>query len=63
MRQDFWGATFTDLLKKFSYLKQELLFRKLQASGFSYEPLRVIYEYLNNMTETTKIGLFDRKDS
>ena len=63
MKQDFWVATFTDLLKTFSYLKQELLFRKLHASGFSYEPLRDIYEYLNNMTEATKIGLFNRKDS
>ena len=52
------GAVFTNLSKAFDCLKHDLLIAKLQAFGFGYKSLRVMYVYLNNRVQVTKVGSY-----
>ena len=49
---------FTDLSKAFDCLKHDLLIAKLHAFGFDYKSLRVMYAYLNNRVQVTKVGSY-----
>ena len=46
----------TDLSKAFNRLSHELLLAKLRAYGFSISALRLIYSYLANRKQRTKIN-------
>ena len=49
------AAVLTDLSKAFDCLKH-LFVAKLHAFGFDYKSLRVMYTYLNNRVQVTKVG-------
>ena len=48
----------TDLSKAFDCLKHDLLIVKLHAFGSDYKSLRVMYAYLNNRVQVTKVGFY-----
>ena len=50
-----FGALLTDLSKAFDCLDHELLTAKLNAYGFTLPALRLIYDYLSNRKQRTKI--------
>ena len=50
-----FGALLTDLSKAFDCLNHELLTAKLNAYGFDLSALRLIYDYLTNGKQRTKI--------
>ena len=52
------AAVLTDLSKAFDCLKHDLLIAKLHAFGFDYKLLRVMYAYLNNRVQVTKVGSY-----
>ena len=52
------AAVLTDLSKTFDCLKDNLLIAKLHAFGFDYKSLRVMYAYLNNRVQVTKVGSY-----
>ena len=49
------GALFTDLSKAFDCLVHDFLIAKLEAYGFTYEPLKLINSYLTDRKHRTKI--------
>ena len=49
------AAVLTDLTKAFDFLKHDLFIAKLHAFGFDYKSLRVMYTYLNNRVQVTKV--------
>ena len=51
-----FGALITDLSKAFDCLSHELLLAKLHASGFRIPALRLVYSYLKNRKQITKIN-------
>ena len=51
-----FGIWLTDLSKAFDCLSHELLLAKLHAYGFSISALRLIYSYLANRKQKTKIN-------
>ena len=51
-----FGAVLTDLSKAFDYLFYELLLDKSHAYGFSIPALRLVYSYLENRKQKTKIN-------
>ena len=51
-----FGALLTDLSKVFDCLPHELLIAKLHAYGFSLSALRLMYSYLPNRKQRTKIN-------
>ena len=51
-----FGILLTDLSKAFDCLSHELLIAKLHAYGFSISALRLIYSYLANRKQRTKIN-------
>ena len=51
-----FGALLTDLSKAFDCLSQELLVAKLIAYGVEISSVRLIYDYLTNRKQRTKIG-------
>ena len=51
-----FGALLTDLSKAFDCLSHELLIAKLHAYGFSLSALRLMYSYLSNRKQRTKIN-------
>ena len=55
------ATVLTDLNKAFDFLKHDLLIAKLHASGFDYKYLRVMYAYLNNSVQVTKVGFYYRE--
>ena len=50
------GAILTDLSKAFDCISHDLLIAKLEAYGFEKSALKLIYDYLNNRPQRTKIG-------
>ena len=52
------AAVLTDLSKAFDCLKHDLLIAKLHAFGFDHKSLRLIYAYLNNRVQVTKVGSY-----
>ena len=52
-----FGILLTDLSKAFDFLSHELLLAKLHAYGFSISALRLIYSYIANRKQRTKINL------
>ena len=55
------AAVLTDLSKAFDCLKHDLLIAKLHAFGFDYKSLRVMYTYLNNGVQVTKVSSYYSK--
>ena len=51
-----FGVLLTDLSKAFDCLSHELLLAKLHAYGFSIPALRLVYSYLKNRKQRTKIN-------
>ena len=51
-----FGALLTDLSKAFDCLPHELLTAKLHACSFSLSALRLMYSYLSNRKQRTKIN-------
>ena len=49
-------ALLTDLSNAFDYIVHDFLIAKLQAYGFSYEPLKVMYNYLTDRKHRTKVN-------
>ena len=52
------AAVLIDLSKAFDCLKDDLLIVKLHAFAFDYKCLRVMYAYLNNRVQVTKVGSY-----
>ena len=52
------AAVLTDLSKAFDCLKHDLLIVKLHAFDFDYKSLRVVYAYLNNRVQVTKVSFY-----
>ena len=50
------GAILTDLSKAFDCLSHDLLIAKLEAYGFDNCALKLIYDYLKNRTQRTKVN-------
>ena len=50
------AAVLTDLNKAFDCLKHDFLIAKLHVFCFDYKSLRVMYPYLNNRVQVTKVG-------
>ena len=51
-----WGALLTDLSKAFDCLLHELLIAKLEAYGFDYISLKLMYSYLNSRYQRVRIN-------
>ena len=51
-----FGVLLTDLSKAFDWLSHELLLAKLHAYGFSIPALTLVYSYLKNRNQRTKIN-------
>ena len=51
-----FGALLIHLSKRFDCLRRELFFAKLHASGISIASLRLLYSYLTNLNQKTKIN-------
>ena len=49
------GAILTDLSKAFDCLKHELIIAKLEAYGFNHDALTLMYDYLSNRSQRTKV--------
>ena len=54
--QHLAGALLTDLSKAFDCLNHELLIAKLEAYGFDYSSLALVYSYLSERKQRTKIN-------
>ena len=52
----YGGAILMDLSKAFDTLNHELLIAKLNAYGFSHDSVRLLYSYLSNRWQRTKIN-------
>ena len=55
-KKGYGGAIPMDLSKAFDSLNHELLVAKLHAYGFSYRSLKIIFSYLSNRWQRTKIN-------
>ena len=53
-----YAAVFTDLTKAFDCLKHDLFIAKLHPFGFDCKCLRVMYAYVNNRLQVTKVGFY-----
>ena len=49
-------ALLTDLSKAFGCLSRELLIAKLDAYGYSYNTLQLMFSYLNNRSQRVKVN-------
>ena len=49
------GAILTDLSKAFDCLKHEHIIAKLEAYGFNHDALTLMYDYLSNRSQRTKV--------
>ena len=54
-QKKFVGAVLTDLSKVFDCLNHHLIIAKLEAYGFSNQALFLVYDYLSNRTQRSKI--------
>ena len=54
-QKKYAGAILTDLSKAFDCLNHKLLIAKLEAYGFNHEALALIFNYLSNRKQRTKI--------
>ena len=54
--QKRFGALFTDLSKTFDCLSHDLLIAKLNAYGFSIDPIRLVQDCLTNCKQRTRIN-------
>ena len=52
------AADLINLSMAFDCLKLDLLIAKLNAFGFDYKSLGVMYAYLNNRVQVTKVGCY-----
>ena len=52
------GTILTGLSKAFDCLSHDLLIAKLEAYDFEKLALKLIYDYLKNRKQTTKVGNF-----
>ena len=52
----FIGILFTDLTKAFGCISHDLLIAKLNAYGFSYTSLCLIFDYLSGRKQRTKVN-------
>ena len=52
------AVVLTDLIKTFDCLKHDLVIAKLHAFGFDHASLRVMYAYLSNRFQVTKVGFY-----
>ena len=50
------AALLTDLSKAFDYIVHDFFIAKLEAYGFSYEHLKVMYNYLIDRKHRTKVN-------
>ena len=50
-----FSALLTDLIKAFDYIVHDFLIAKLEPYGFSYEALKVLYNYLTDRKHGTKV--------
>ena len=50
------GALLTDLLKGFDCINHDLMIAKLEAYGFEYKALKLIYSYLTNRSQRVKVN-------
>ena len=57
-KNEVCATAFTDLSNTFDCLKHDLLIAKLHAFGFDYKSLRVMYTYLSNRVQVTKVGSY-----
>ena len=54
--KEFCAAILTDLSKGFDYICHDLLIAKLNAYGFGRNALMLIYDYLSDRSQKTKVG-------
>ena len=54
--KEFCTAILADLLKAFDCICHDLLIAKLNAYGFDRNTLKLIYDYLSDSAQKTKIG-------
>ena len=57
-KNEVCDAVLADLSQAFDCFKHNLLIAKLHAFGFDYKSLRVMYAYLNNWVQVTKVGSY-----
>ena len=54
--KEFWEAILTDLSKAFDCICHNLLIAKLNSCGFNRNALKLIYDYLCDRLQKTKVG-------
>ena len=55
-RKGFCAAVFTDLSKAFDCICHDLFIAKLSAYGLEQNALKLVYDYLSNRSQKTKVG-------
>ena len=55
-RKGFCADVLTDLSKAFDCICHDLFIAKLNAYGLEWNALKLVYDYLNNRSQKTKVG-------